>query len=161
VKAGIIGAGTFTTRVLLPALSRTSAQLYSIASAGGVSAAHAARKFKIAACTSDSRTIIDDPEINTVFITTPHDSHARLAAAALRAGKHVFVEKPLAISPEGLQEVADAYKESNGLQLAVGFNRRFSPHGQKMKQLLAGRSGPASIVYCDQCRIHPKRSLVT
>jgi predicted dehydrogenase/threonine dehydrogenase-like Zn-dependent dehydrogenase len=146
VRIGIIGAGNFATRVLLPALARTPAQLCSIASAGGVSAAHAARKYKIASCTSDARAILDDPNINTVVIATQHDSHARLAAAALRAGKHVFVEKPLAIDQEGLQEVRKAYESSDGLQLTVGFNRRFSPQGKKMKQLLAGRSGPASII---------------
>ncbi len=81
-----------------------------------------------------------------MVIATRHDSHAQLAAAALRAGKHVFVEKPLAIDRQGLDEVRDAYQASAGLQLAVGFNRRFSPHGQKMKELLASRSGPASIV---------------
>ncbi|HEY2827413.1 MAG TPA: bi-domain-containing oxidoreductase, partial [Pirellulales bacterium] len=146
VRVGIIGAGNFATRVLLPALVRTPAQLCSIASAGGVSAAHAARKFGIATCTSDARTILDDPNINTVLIATQHDSHARLAAAALRAGKHVFVEKPLAIDQEGLKEVSEAYKAAQGLQLVVGFNRRFSPHGMKMKELLASRSGPANIV---------------
>jgi len=146
VRVGIIGAGTFATRILLPALVRTPAQLCSIASAGGVSAAHAARKFKIPSCTSDARTIFDDSAVNTVVIATQHNSHAHLTAAALRAGKHVFVEKPLAIDQEGLDEVLEAYEASDGLQLAVGFNRRFSPHGIKMKELLASRSGPASIV---------------
>jgi predicted dehydrogenase len=115
-------------------------------SAGGISAAHAARKFKIGTCTSDSGTILEDSNINTVVILTRHNSHARLAAAALRAGKHVFVEKPLAIDEEGLQEVREAYEASPGLQLMVGFNRRFSPHAIKMKELLASRSGPASMV---------------
>ncbi len=142
---GIIGAGMFASRVLLPALRKTSARLCSIASSGGVTAAHAARKFGIAACTSDPRTIFDDPNINAVVIATRHDSHARLAAEALAAGKHVFVEKPLAIDPEGLEQVVEAYRESKGLQLAVGFNRRFSPHGKKICELLAGRSAPAAI----------------
>jgi predicted dehydrogenase len=111
-----------------------------------VSAAHAARKFNISSCATDPRSVLDDPNINTVVIATRHNSHAHLAAAALKAGKHVFVEKPLAIDREGLQEVMDAYEASSDLQLAVGFNRRFSPHAVKMKQLLTGRSGPASIV---------------
>jgi predicted dehydrogenase len=146
VRVGVIGAGNFASRVLLPALTRTPAQILAVASASGVSAAHAARKFKIAKCVSDSRLILDDPQINTVVIATRHNSHAQLAAAALRAGKHVFVEKPLAIDRQGLDEVREAYEASSGLQLAVGFNRRFSPHGQKMNELLASRSGPASIV---------------
>ncbi len=145
VRVGIIGAGMFASRVLLPALKKTSARLCSIASAGGVTAAHAARKFGIAECTSDPRTIFDDPSINAVVIATRHDSHARLAAEALVAGKHVFVEKPLAIDREGLEAVAEAYRETTGLQLAVGFNRRFSPHGKRIRELLAGRNGPAAI----------------
>jgi predicted dehydrogenase/threonine dehydrogenase-like Zn-dependent dehydrogenase len=145
VRVGIIGAGMFASRVLIPALKKTPAQLRSIASAGGVTAAHSARKFGIAACTSDPQTIFDDPDINAVVIATRHDSHAKLAAEALRAGKHVFVEKPLAIDREGLEQVTKAYQQSNGLQLLVGFNRRFSPHGKKIRELLAGRSGPAAI----------------
>jgi predicted dehydrogenase/threonine dehydrogenase-like Zn-dependent dehydrogenase len=145
VRVGFIGAGNFASRVLLPAFAKTSAELRAICSSGGVSAAHAARKFKIAACTTDPKLILDDPEINAVVIATRHDSHARLAAAALRAGKHVFLEKPLAIDQQGLDEVIEAYEQSVGLQLMVGFNRRFSPHGIKMRELLAGRSGPASI----------------
>jgi predicted dehydrogenase/threonine dehydrogenase-like Zn-dependent dehydrogenase len=144
-RIGIIGAGSFATRVLLPALKKTPAVLCSIASARGVTAAHAARKFGIEACATDARTILDDPNINTVIIATRHDSHARLAAEALRAGKHVFVEKPLAIDREGLEEICDAYRESSGLQLAVGFNRRFSPHGKKIRELLSGRGGAAAI----------------
>ncbi len=145
VRVGIIGAGMFASRVLLPALRKTSARLCSIASSGGVTAAHAARKFGIAACTSDPRTIFDDSNINAVVIATRHDSHARLAAQALATGKHVFVEKPLAIDHEGLEEITEAYRETKGLQLAVGFNRRFSPHAKKIRELLAGRSAPAAM----------------
>lgn len=145
VTVGILGAGNFASRVLLPAFAKTSAQLRAICSSGGVSAAHAARKFNIPICTSDPRTILDDPQINTIVVATRHDSHASLAAAALRAGKHVFVEKPLAIDQQGLDEVMEAYAQTSGLQLAVGFNRRFSTHGVKMRQLLAGRSGPAVV----------------
>lgn len=156
VRLGIIGAGMFASRVLLPALKKTSARLCSIASAGGVTAAHAARKFGIEGCTSDPRTIFDDPNINAVVIATRHNSHAHLAAEALVAGKHVFVEKPLAIDREGLQEVAEAYRETKGLQLAVGFNRRFSPHGKKIRELLGGRSGPAAIAMLVNAGILPE-----
>ncbi|MCC7087351.1 MAG: bi-domain-containing oxidoreductase [Pirellulales bacterium] len=144
VRVGIIGAGNFARRVLLPALAKTPAELKAICSASGVTASHAARKFGISTCTTDTRAILDDPEINAVVIATPHDSHARLAAAALRAGKHVFVEKPLAIDEAGIKEVLEAYDRADGLHLAVGFNRRFSPLGRKMRELLAGRSGPAN-----------------
>ena len=146
VVAGIIGAGAFTKRVLLPGLRKTGAELASIASAGGISAAHAARKFSVQASTSDYRTILDDPRINTVFITTRHHQHAPMVVEALKAGKHVFVEKPLAIDAEGLQQVQEAFAATTGQQLMVGFNRRFSPHAVKIKQLLEGRVQPACMI---------------
>ena len=143
VVVGVIGAGGFTTRSLLPALKHVDVTLASIASAGGVSGAHAARKFGFRASTTDYRTILDDASINTVFITTRHDLHARMAVEALRAGKHVLVEKPLAIDREGLNQIREAYAQTSGQQLMVGFNRRFSPHAVRMRQLLAARSQPA------------------
>lgn len=146
VVAGVIGAGTFTKGVLLPALRRTGAVLECIASAQGVSASHAARKFDIGSSTSDYRTILDHPRINTVFITTRHHQHAPMVAEALRAGKHVFVEKPLAIDDQGLQCVRSAFDSVSGQHLMVGFNRRFSPHATKMKELLQGRAQPACAI---------------
>jgi predicted dehydrogenase/threonine dehydrogenase-like Zn-dependent dehydrogenase len=143
VVVGVIGAGNFTTRALLPALRRVDVTLATIASAGGVSGAHAARKFGFRSSTTDYRTILDDASINTVFITTRHNQHARMAVEALRAGKHVLVEKPLAIDREGLQQIREAYAQASGRQLMVGFNRRFSPHAARMRQLLAARSQPA------------------
>jgi len=146
VIAGIIGAGGFTQRVLLPALRRTPAVLDSIASAGGVSATHAARKFGLRASTSDYRTILDDGRVNTVFITTRHDLHARLVVESLQAGKHVFVEKPLAIDLAGLACVRRELEARPGQQLLVGFNRRFAPSAVRIRQLLADRTGPACMV---------------
>jgi predicted dehydrogenase/threonine dehydrogenase-like Zn-dependent dehydrogenase len=139
---GVIGAGTFTKGVLLPALAKTDATLHSIVSAGGVSAAHAARKFGFRKCSTDYQTLLADDQINTVFITTRHHLHARMVAEALDAGKHVFVEKPLALDPEGLELVCEAYLRSSGQQLMVGFNRRFAPMIVQLKQLLCGRTGP-------------------
>ena len=99
---GVIGAGQFTTGVLLPALAKTSAQRKAIVSAGGASAAIAARKFGFQQASTDYHTLLDDPEITTIFITTRHNTHARLVIEALQAGKHVFVEKPLALNREEL-----------------------------------------------------------
>ncbi|HVU88691.1 MAG TPA: bi-domain-containing oxidoreductase [Pirellulales bacterium] len=143
VTVGVIGAGAFTKRVVLPALAKTGARLATIASAGGVTAAHAARKFNFASSTTDYRTILADKSINCVFITARHNSHASMVVEALAAGKHVFVEKPLAITRGELHRVQEAYAASRGLQLMVGFNRRFSPHAVKMRQLLSTRSQPA------------------
>jgi len=145
VCVGVIGAGNFTKRAVLPALAKTPARLLSIASAGGVTAAHAARKFGFAASTTDYHTILNDKSINCVFITARHNLHASMVCEALAAGKHVFVEKPLAISRGELQRVQEAYAASRGLQLMVGFNRRFSPHAQKIRQLLASRAQPVAM----------------
>jgi predicted dehydrogenase len=144
-RVGVIGAGAFSTRVLIPALKRTGAELVSVASAGGLSSAHAARKFGFARSTSDYQTVLADGEINAVMIATRPNTHAGMVAEALRAGKHVFVEKPLAIDRGGLEQVRRAYEESSGRQLLVGFNRRFSPHALEMKKLLGGRSGPLAM----------------
>ena len=142
---GVIGSGNFTKLVLLPALKAAGARLGSVASAGGVTALHAARKFEADEATSDYRTILESPEINTVFITTRHHTHARMAAEALQAGKHVFVEKPLAIDAEGLELVRAAHVARPDRHLMVGFNRRFAPHAVAARRLLAGRSQPVAI----------------
>ncbi len=142
---GVIGSGNFTKLVLLPAIKAAQGSLHSVASAGGVSSFHAARKFDALEATTDYRDMLARPEINAVFITTRHDSHPRMAAEALRAGKHVFVEKPLAIDEEGLRLVEAACRERPDLQLMVGFNRRFAPHAAKLRQLLAARSQPITI----------------
>jgi predicted dehydrogenase len=144
-QVGVIGAGAFATRVLLPALKRTPAELVCVASAGGLSSAHAARKFGFARSASDYQSILADPQINAVMIATRPNTHASMAAEALVAGKHVLVEKPLAIDRGGLEQVRRAYEASQNLQLLVGFNRRFSPHAMEMKRLLAGRSGPLAM----------------
>ncbi len=140
---GIIGAGMFTKRIVLPVLAKSGAKLVSIASASGISGATSARKFGIAASTSDFRTILDDRAINAVVITTRHNLHPQMVVQALAAGKHVFVEKPLAIDPAGLELVRGAAARHPHLQLLVGFNRRFSPQAVQMRQLLANRSEPA------------------
>ncbi|MBM3520695.1 MAG: zinc-binding dehydrogenase [Alphaproteobacteria bacterium] len=142
-----IGAGSYATAVLIPAFREAGAQLKVVASSGGLSGVHAGRKFGFAEATSDTESAIGDPEVDTVVITTRHDSHARLAIRALRAGKHVFVEKPLALKPEELDEIESAYAACGGRSfLMVGFNRRFAPQIVKIKTLLAAVSGPKAFV---------------
>lgn len=135
---GIIGAGNFTKMTMLPALK--GAFIKYIASANGLSGTDLARKHGIAHSTTDYREILKDPEVDLVMITTRHHQHARLSAEVLQAGKHVFVEKPLAIFEEELTLLPFNQPESEGREklcsLTVGFNRRFSPHVQKMKLLL-------------------------
>ncbi|MFC5409155.1 bi-domain-containing oxidoreductase [Larkinella bovis] len=132
---GLIGAGNFTSAMILPSLKTTDARLKSIASANGLNALLLAKKYGIASSTTDYREILNDPAINLIVITTRHHQHARMTMEALRAGKHVFVEKPLAIYEDELDELIDTYQQTDKTVL-VGFNRRFSPHSQKMKALL-------------------------
>jgi predicted dehydrogenase/threonine dehydrogenase-like Zn-dependent dehydrogenase len=132
---GIIGAGNFTKMTMLPALKDSGAGLKYIASSGGVTGTALAKKFGIAYSTTDYKEILNDREIDTVLITTRHNSHAMLVIESLNAGKHVFVEKPLALNPVELNSVVEAQQVS-GKTIMVGFNRRFSPHAVKMKSLL-------------------------
>ncbi len=148
-KVGFIGSGNYATAVLIPAFAQTNAELVSVASSAGISSVHAGKKFGFATVTTDSGEIIQDSTINTVVVTTRHDSHARFVCDALKAGKHVFVEKPLALKREELNEIVAAYESvsAQGSPLVmVGFNRRFSPHVQKIKQLLSTVSQPKSFI---------------
>jgi predicted dehydrogenase/threonine dehydrogenase-like Zn-dependent dehydrogenase len=134
---GIIGAGNFTAATLLPALKAAGANIKAIASAGGLSATLLARKYGVSESTSDYGQLINDPDIDLCVITTRHNSHARMTVQALRAGKHVFVEKPLAIHNDEVAQIIEA-QQLAGRLVMVGFNRRFSPYSQKMKSLLGG-----------------------
>ncbi|MBC7572005.1 MAG: bi-domain-containing oxidoreductase, partial [Spirosoma sp.] len=145
---GMIGAGNFADATLLPALLNAGLTPLMIASVGGLNATRLARKFGIAQSTSDYRQILDNPAIDLCVIATRHDSHAHLTIAALQAGKHVFVEKPLALYDHELSEIITAQQQS-GRAVTVGFNRRFSPFVQKMKALLgssASQEVPINVV---------------
>jgi predicted dehydrogenase/threonine dehydrogenase-like Zn-dependent dehydrogenase len=132
---GFIGAGNYASRMLIPAFRAGGAELHSIASSGGVNGVIHGRRSGFAKACTDASDVINDPDVNTVAIVTRHNSHARFTAQALKAGKHVFVEKPLALTHEELAEVEAAHAESAGL-LMVGYNRRFAPQVRKMKDLL-------------------------
>jgi predicted dehydrogenase/threonine dehydrogenase-like Zn-dependent dehydrogenase len=151
VVVGLVGAGNFAGRVMLPALQKTQVRLKTIASSGGVTATHLGRKFGFDQSITEVERIFADPEINAVFISTRHDSHAQFVIDALNAGKHVFVEKPLCINHQQLKEIVDTYSEIRNLQseiplLMVGFNRRFAAHVVKMKQLLQSAQEPKTMV---------------
>lgn len=154
---GIIGAGNFTKMTMLPALK--GADLKYIASANGLSGTSLAQKYHIAHSTTDYHEILHDDEVDLVLITTRHNQHARLTLEALRSGKHVFVEKPLAIYPEELDAIEDFYAENSpALSLTVGFNRRFSPHAVKMKNLLG--NAPLNVVATMNAGMIPANSWV-
>lgn len=146
----VIGAGNYASRVLIPALKAAEAQLHSVVTSGGLSGAIAGKRDGFAAASTDSAAVMADPQIDTVVVATRHDSHAAIVAQALDAGKHVFVEKPLAIDREQLATVESAYAaaQSRGSvpQLMVGFNRRFAPQVVKMKSLLSQVAEPKSFV---------------
>ncbi|HTI60640.1 bi-domain-containing oxidoreductase [Mucilaginibacter sp.] len=131
---GIIGAGNFTKMTMLPALEKAGAAIVSIASAGGVTGTALAKKHNISKSTTDYKEILTDQSVGLVMITTRHNQHASMVKQALAAGKHVFVEKPLALNNDELNEIITSYDGTKSL--TVGFNRRFSPHIQKIKQLV-------------------------
>lgn len=142
---GFIGAGNYASRMLIPAFGAGGARLHSIASSGGVNGVVHGRRAGFAKACADASDVIGDPEVNTVAVVTRHDTHARITVEALRAGKNVFVEKPLALTHEELAEIEAAHAASDGL-LMVGYNRRFAPHIRKMKALLAPVSEPKAFV---------------
>lgn len=140
VVVGVMGAGNFAGQVLLPALARCGARLKSIVSNGGVTGTHWGRKFGFEQSSTESRTVLADPEINLVLIATRHESHARLVTQALAAGKRVYVEKPLCLNRTELNDIQAAYSAARCPFLMVGFNRRFASHTVKLRSLLAVRS---------------------
>lgn len=146
-RVGWIGAGAFSTSVLLPAFRAGGFEHFvSCASASGLSARRMAEQAGFERAVSGADAVIDDTEVDVVVIATPHDSHARLAAQALRAGKDVWCEKPIALSEEELDDVRAAVDES-GRVLFIGYNRRFSPAVTAVREACAGRTEPMMVVY--------------
>ena len=161
----VVGAGRFAQGVLLPRLSRMrDIALLGICSARGVSAEEAARRFGFRYAATDFEQLLSDDEVQAVIIATRHDSHARLAIRALKAGKHVLVEKPPVITQEELDELLTCLRglgvgpavygsqgdseEGKGAPLfMVGYNRRFSIHGRRTKEFFQDRGGPLFINY--------------
>ena len=147
---GIIGAGNYASRMLIPAFKAVGAQFHTLATAGGVNSVVHGEKAGFAEASTSVTELLKNTDINTVAIVTRHDSHARFVAQALEAGKHVFVEKPLAIDDAGLKQVETAYKFAHGTgigpQVMVGFNRRFSPQIKKIKELLKPVKEPKSFI---------------
>ncbi len=143
VKLGVLGAGLFANATLLPAIKKNNAvELVGIASAGGMHARHTAQKFGFAYAATGDDQILDDNSINTVAILTRHDSHAGLVIRALQAHKHVFVEKPLAVTPQQLTDIEESITMLSSHILVVGYNRRFAPLALDLAGFLAGRSEP-------------------
>lgn len=149
IVLGMIGAGNYASATFLPLLKPkpNDVTLKSIVSNRGASAREAAEKYGFETAEIDSETILNDPEINTIAILTRHDLHAGLVTQALENGKHVYCEKPMALTIEQLQQIYDAHRRHPEQVLMVGFNRRFSSKIEQMMQLLEESLEPVVINY--------------
>jgi predicted dehydrogenase/threonine dehydrogenase-like Zn-dependent dehydrogenase len=144
VRLGMIGAGNYASTMLLPFL-KDKVDLVGIATATGINAHDKAKKFGFNYATTDYKEMLEDQNINSVMIATRHNQHAPMVSEALKKGKNVYVEKPLAISLDELKGIAQSFKEGNNI-LMVGYNRRFSPSIQYLKKQLKANI-PYSIYY--------------
>ena len=148
VNLGVLGAGLYANATLLPAIKKISdIELVGIASSGGLHAQHSGKKFGFQYATSSDNEILNDPNINTIAILTRHDSHADLVIKALKAGKHVFVEKPLAVNSKQLGQINKLLISNLRSLLTVGFNRRFSPLAQSLNSQISNLREPKYIHY--------------
>ena len=145
-SVSVIGAGNYAGAVLIPAFKAAGARLARIASAGGASSVHLGRKFGFGEATTDTAALLGDPGTDAVVISTRHDTHADFVLRALAAGKHVFVEKPLALTLGEIDRIEAAALAAPKQLLMVGFNRRFAPQIVKTRQLLVGAPGAKTLV---------------
>ncbi|HET7290785.1 MAG TPA: bi-domain-containing oxidoreductase [Vicinamibacteria bacterium] len=144
---GVVGFGSYFRGVLLPLLKRHEGfRLVSVCARSGLKVRHAVEKDGFERGTTNYRELLDDPGVDVVYVATRHDLHYPVARAALLAGKAVFVEKPMTLTASDGRELA-ALAAEKGLLLTVGFNRRFSPHAARLKDLLRPLAGPKSMLY--------------
>jgi predicted dehydrogenase len=140
----VLGGGNYSSRVLIPAFRRAGANLLTLVTSGGISAVRHGKKNGFIIASTDIEHALAE-EIDTVVIATQHNLHASQTVQALQRGKHVFVEKPLALTHDQIDEIQAALTNSNSM-LMVGYNRRFSPHIQKIKGLLAATTSPKTFI---------------
>lgn len=151
IRLGVIGAGNYASSMLLPYLSKDPrVKLSAVATSRGLTAVQAARKFGFERNGTDAQAVLNDPEIDAVLIATRHATHAALTSDALRAGKAVFVEKPLAVDRAGTELIRRAVLETGNDRLQVGFNRRFAPLIVDLKKKFRGVTSPLVLTY----RVH-------
>ena len=146
---GFIGAGNYASRTLIPAFKEAGAVLDTLVTSGGISGVHHGNKNQFVTASTETKDLWNNDKINTVSIVTRHDAHAQQVIDALKSGKNVFVEKPLALTLDELNVIDKTYHEankSNTVRLMVGFNRRYAPHIVKMKELLNSHRSPKSII---------------
>ena len=146
---GFIGAGNYASRTLIPAFKEAGAVLDTLVTSEGISGVHHGNKNQFSTASTETKDLWNNDKINTVSIVTRHDAHAQQVVDALKSGKNVFVEKPLALTLNELNVIDKTYHEankSNTVRLMVGFNRRYAPHIVKMKELLSSHRSPKSII---------------
>lgn len=141
INIGFIGAGSFAQGYLIPA-AQEMASLQTVVTSTGINAKSVADKFQFNTASTNANDVLNDESINTVFIATRHDTHAKYIVDALNAKKHVFVEKPLAMNYEELEQVKNAYDSVENKMLMVGFNRRFAPVTVALKKEFANIGEP-------------------
>ena len=140
-----VGAGSFANNVLLPAL-KGNCTFVGISSSRSNNSRNIADKYSFSYCTDKVAELFNDKNTNTIFVATRHDSHANYVLEAIKAKKHVFVEKPLCLHLEQLEKIKTEQEQSNSL-LMVGFNRRFAPQIQKIHSILKATNQPVAINY--------------
>lgn len=143
-NVAFIGGGNYASRVLIPAFKRAGANLTTLVTSGGISAVHHGKKNGFLKASTDIEQALDDT-VDSVVIATQHNLHASQTIKALESGKHVFVEKPLALTHEEIDKIEASQKELNSMVM-VGYNRRFSPHIQKIKSLLDTKPSPKTFI---------------
>ncbi|MFU1798030.1 bi-domain-containing oxidoreductase [Paenibacillus azoreducens] len=153
MRIGLIGAGEFAKAMHLPNINALSGmfQLQAVMSQTGHNAAETAKQFGAVYAATSYRLLLEDPEVEAVLIATRHDTHASIVLEALEAGKHVFVEKPLALTRTELEDIEKFYADlpdgKSAPVLVTGFNRRFSPYAAKIKEITERRSNPMILNY--------------
>lgn len=150
IKIAVVGAGNFAQGMHLPNLKKLGDKfdLRSVVSRTGLSARTAAERFGFSTASTDFQAVLDDPQVDLVLIATRHDLHAEMTLAALKAGKHVFVEKPTSMTEEGLDAIEAFYEDNpNGPLLMTGFNRRFAPAVTAAREAIKGRLSPMIVNY--------------
>jgi predicted dehydrogenase/threonine dehydrogenase-like Zn-dependent dehydrogenase len=150
---GFIGGGNYASRTLIPAFKEAGAVLDTLVTSGGISGVHHGNKNDFSTASTELDDVWKNEHINTVAIVTRHDAHAGQVIDALKAGKNIFVEKPLALTLEELESIDEAYQQANAspqssaqVRLMVGFNRRYAPHIVKMQELLDNHRSPKAII---------------
>jgi predicted dehydrogenase/threonine dehydrogenase-like Zn-dependent dehydrogenase len=155
INVGFIGAGSFAQSYLIPNVKSQGVSLDTVVTSKGITANNTAQKFGFNHASSNSKDILHNQNINTVLIATPHNSHAHFVMEALKNGKHVFVEKPLAMKEDELDEIKN-YCQQNNRSVMVGFNRRFSPVAVEMKKSFIDTGEPLVINYRVNAGFIPK-----